>query len=217
MEDNKLKQATNLLSPDGEDVSPQLKKQMDSYIISLMHVIHNQQTSKSVVETLRSAPPEESIPATAIQLNSMVEPTFQKKFGKIDDSVKIAGALYAVSDLVELGNVSGSFQQEVSKDQVVPLFQKTVSKYVHMGLADGSIDPIKLQMDAEPLLNDKQKQIGSTIQKELGLPDQPTLSMGIDTITKSKTKPLEQENQKLRSLIEQQKAQQVQGGNSNGV
>ncbi len=200
--------------PQEQKVDPKLQKQMDSYIAALMYSMHNPKTSGNVIEMLKSAPPEQSIPYTAMQLNSQIEQSFSKKMGgKVADEVKLAGAMYLASDLSELGNAAKLWEKPVSEQDVPKMFQGIVTKYIHQGLKDGSIDPIKLQADTEPLLNDKQRQIGQTLQKEIGLPDQPTESMGVDMYLKKKITPIEQENQKLKGMLQgvnQQQQQQTQ-------
>ena len=89
---------------------------MEIYTASLMHIIHNEKTADSVIKMLQSGPPEQSIPSTAYQINKQVEQSFTKKTGKVDDSVKIAGALYLASDLSELGNVAGIWDTAVTQD-----------------------------------------------------------------------------------------------------
>lgn len=203
---------------EGQEVSPELQKKMDSYIASLMHVIHNPKTADGILEMLGAAPPAESIPHTALYVNDAVEKVFDKKNTKVEDSVKIAGAMYLVSDLSELGNAANVWKgQKVPEQEVPKILQKTMSQYIHQGIRSGSIDPIQLQADTEPLLNDKQRQIGSTLQEKLGLPGEPTASMGIDAYTKKKTAPLEAENAQLKKLLsEQQRSKQQEQQQSKG-
>ena len=54
------------------------------------------------------------------------------------------------------------------------------------------------------MLNEKQKALGSKVQQEIGLPDQPTVTMGVDSYVKKRTAPLEDENTKLKGLLQQQ-------------
>lgn len=199
---------------EGQEIPPELQKKMDSYIASLMHVIHNPKTADGILEMLGAAPPAESIPHTALYVNDAVEKVFGKKNAQVEDSVKIAGAMYLVSDLSELGNAANVWKgQKVPEQEVPKILQKTMSQYIHKGIREGSIDPIQLQSDTEPLLNDKQRQVGSTLQQKLGLPGEPTASMGIDAYTKKKTAPLEAENAQLRKMLsDQQKQEQQKNG-----
>lgn len=185
------------------DITPELQHKMDTYNAALMQIMHNPKTSKSVVEMLKSAPPEQSIPSVALQLTDTVSKSFEKKGTKVEDSVKLCGAMYLVSDLSEIGNTAGLWDKEVTSDQIGPLLTKVLTRYIHSGLSDKSIDPVQLQEQAQDLFSDKQKEIGGTIQKKLGLPDEPTVSMGVDAYTQKKTAPLEQENAQLKQQLQQ--------------
>ena len=207
----KVNDATNLATQEGE-VSPELEKKMETYVASLMHMIHSDETSKDVLEMLKAAPPEESIPEVVLQLNSMVEQSFQGHQGGVEDEVKIAGGLYAVADLAELGNAAGLWDRQLQQEEVIKIFEKTASKYIHKGLKDGTIDPIELQRDTEPLLPPEVREKASLIQKELGLPDQPTESMAIDKVVKDKTSPLQKENEELKGLLRGMQQPQQGGG-----
>ena len=194
-----------------QQVDPKLQKEMDKYVASLMYVMHNPKTSKNVLDMLGSGDPEQSIPATALYLNETVEKAFAKKTqGAVKDEVKLHGAMYLASDLSELGNAAKVWEQPVAEDKVPIMFQKIVSKYIHKGLKEGTLDPIKLQADTEPLLNEQQRAIGSRVQQELGLPNEPTASMGIDTLIRNKTKPMEDENAKLKATLAQQQQASAQ-------
>jgi len=195
-----------------EKVDPKTQDEMNKYVASLMYVMHNPKTSKNIIDMLKSGPPEESVPATALYINESVEKTFAKKTqGPVKDEVKLHGALYLANDLSELGNAAKLWETPVGEKDMPIMFQKIVSKYIHKGIKDGSIDPIKLQADTEGILNEQQRGIGSKVQQELGLPNEPTASMGIDTLIKNKTKPMEEENAKLKAtLAQQQQAQQAQ-------
>lgn len=193
----------------GGEVTPEMQAKSDAYVTTLMHMMHNPKTAKSVQDMLKAAPPEQSIPSVTLQLNQAAEGSFSKG-GKLEDQVKLTGAMYTVLDLAEIGNTGNLWGKKLGEKDIQVCLQEVLTRYIHSGLKDGSIDPIELQAEAEKLFNDKQKEVGSSIQKEAGLPDAPTTSMGIDTYTKNKTKPLEQENQELRRLIQQQQQAQVQ-------
>lgn len=200
-----------VVEEEAENVDPQLKGEVENYILSIMHIMHNPKTSKSVMSMLSSAPPEQSIPETTLYLNSVVEKAFREKGSKEpSDDVKIAGAMYAISDLSLLGNSARVWDVEVGEDQMQKLLSDTVKKYVRKGLAEGSIDPIELQKVTEPLLSPEQKELGLSFAKSLELPEAPTESMAMDVYAKRKTQPLEQENAKLKSLIDQQKQAEQQ-------
>lgn len=187
---------------EGGKVNPALQEKMESYVTTLMHLMHAPETSDNVMEMLSGGPAEQSIPFAANQINSQVEASLKNNgVKKIDDAVKIAGAMYLVSDLAELGNSAGVF--EIQQDQLGPILQKTMQDYIHQGLRDKTIDPVQLQLDTEPLLNKQQNKAGVAIQSELGLPSSPTTQMGIQKVVGDKTAPLEQENAELKQQMGQ--------------
>lgn len=207
-----LQGAVSAASPgEGKDIDPRLKAEMDNYVTSIMYVMHNPKTADSVVNMLAAAPPEQSIPETALYLNGMVEKSFaSKRSAPVSTEVKLAGAAYAVADLAELGNVSGVWDKEVAQEEIQPLLSSTVKKYVKKGLADKTIDPIQLQKETESLLTDEQKQMGLSFAEGLGMPAEPTAGMAMDTYAQKKTAPLQEENAQLKSLIQQQKQAEMQ-------
>ena len=56
---------------------------------------------------------------------------------KPSDDVKIAGAMYAISDLSLLGNSARVWDVEVGEDQMQKLLSDTVKKYVRKDLLKG--------------------------------------------------------------------------------
>lgn len=193
-----------------EQVTPEMQAKTDAYVTTLMHIIHNPKTAQSVQEMLKSAPPEQSIPSATLQINKTAEGAFSKG-GKLEDQVKLTGAMYTVLDLAEIGNTGNFWNKKLGEKEVQACLQEVLTRYIHAGIKDGTIDPIELQAEAEKLFNDKQKEVCTSIQKEAGLPDGPTASMGIDVYTKGKIKPLEKENQELKMLLQRQQQQPRQG------
>ena len=116
---------------EGGDIDPKLKRQMEDYTTTLMHVIHSEETNASIVEMLSGGPPMESIPFTANQVHDMVSQSVKKQGGKkISDEVAIAGAVYMVSDLAELGSVSGAFEQELPPEAMQEILGMTMQKHI---------------------------------------------------------------------------------------
>lgn len=182
------------------DVDPKLKASMEDYTAVLMNVIHSPETNGSVVEMLSGGPAQESIPFTANQVNDMVLQSIAKKQGakKPEDAVLMAGAIYLVTDLAELGNAADVFEQPVGEQDMAPLLQKTMQSYIQKGLKDGTIDPVQLQTDTEPYLNEEQRGVGLMMGNELGQPTEPTAGMANDQIVQKKVAPLEKENAALK-------------------
>ena len=195
----------------GEDVDPKLKRAMEDYQTVMMQVLHAPETRDGVVDMLSSAPAAQSVPATTLQINDMVESKVAKSSGQpVDAAVKVAGAVYVVQDLVEMGNQGGFWEQEVGEEEMGFLLEESMKQYIHRGLADGSIDPVELQQSIEPMMNDTQMEVGGMIAQEAGLPKAPTAGMGVNKIVSDKTRPLEEQNRQLKGQLGMEKKQNVQ-------
>lgn len=206
------KQEMNLGNVDkliqGQEVDEETQHQMDAYIMTLMNIVHSDQTGNSMVELLKAGPPEQSVPQASLEANAIVEKALKGKGIEPKDEVKMAGAMYLAADLTELGNSSGAWEQPVEDPQaVIGYFQSTLQKYVHKGIKEGTIDPVELQAQTEPMLNEQQLAVGIKGAEALELPPSPTASMGMDEYAKRKSAPMEEENQKLKGLLAQQGGQ----------
>ena len=191
-----------------QEVDPKLQKAMDDYQTVMMQVVHAPETRQGVVDMLKEAPAVQSVPVTALQVNDMVEGKVESASGqKLDASVKVAGAVYLVQDLVEIGNQGGLWETQVGEEELGMILEESMKQYIHRGLADGSIDPVELQQSVEPMMNGAQNEIGNMIASEVGLPGQPTAQMGVQKIVGDKTKPLEQENKQLKGQLGVQQKQ----------
>lgn len=160
-----------------KQVDPKVKKQVDNYSTILMKIMHSKQTRGKVLDMLKATEPQQAIPATALIVNDLAE-----KETKVKDVNVILGASpYLVSDIIEIGNSAQIFN--ISPEQAVPIYQETLQKYIQKGLKDGSIDPVELQAEVEPLLNEQQKQMGMEAGQAGGAPPTATNQMAINTMT----------------------------------
>lgn len=183
-------------------ISKQMQGEIDIYISTAMNVMYNDETNPELVALLKSSPPETSVPHAVNQISDMIDGAIKKDGRKVDPSVKMAGMMYITSDLIELGNASKAFDKPLTMEKdFQPLLQSSLQKVIYAGLRDGSIDPVELQAQTEPLLNEQQTAVGFEAAKSLGLPPSPTAEMGIDMTIQNKTRPLEQENKRLKGLL----------------
>lgn len=196
------------MATEPDKVSPEMQGKIDAYITAAMKVIHDDKTSPSIIGMLESGEPEKSVPPTVQNVTTLINNSIKNSGNTIDDSVKLAGMMYVTMDLMELGNVSGAFKRQLGEQDFQPIMQETLKLHIHEGLRDGSIDPVDLQAQTEPLLNEKQTQLGNQIAQEAGLPQKPTAQMGMDVSVDRKVRPLQQENEELKGLLAQQGQQQ---------
>jgi len=178
MAEEQLQQAgmlEGLTNPD--KLNPKDKQEMDSYVTMLMDLIHNKATSSSILDMLKSGDPNQTVPATALQVNSMAENMVAQSTGSPPTTnALLGGSIYLVSDLIETGNASGIFSI-TDEGQVTQIFQDTLQQYIHQGIKNGTIDPVELQQSVEPLLSNEQRQVGMQIGQQAGVAPKPTQQM----------------------------------------
>jgi hypothetical protein len=121
----------------------------------------------------------------------------------------LASFVVLVADLMELGNAGGFFNVSMEDYNTVSIImEKSLQAFMEAGMKDGSIDPIALQKQVEPLMSQTQRTIGAQGAKQSGVPPEPTEEMAQQKIIGDNVKPLEEENARLKGLL----AQVQQGG-----
>ncbi len=158
----------------GKELPPKFKKQMNGYKTVLSKMMHSKEMRGQTLDMLKSGPPEISVPNTALAINAKAEEIMQSKGIQITSQVKLAGSIFLVSDLVEVGNSGAGWDDPVDDEEAKLIYQDTLQDYIQKGLKDGSIDPIELQQGAEPLLNDAQKAEGAAMAEQGGVPMEVT-------------------------------------------
>lgn len=182
----------------GGKISPALEREIDVYSTAAMKMMHDKATQPAVINMLRSAPVDQSIPATAMQINAQLEKSMKPK-----KDVVLAGSVMLVSDLFELVAAAGIAPQ-ATEDEIKGIYPDTLQKYIHEGLKNKTIDPIELQKSVEGLMSDEQKQLGSEIAGEQGLPSSPTAGMAANKLvddTKMRERESYQQKQGVMSNL----------------
>lgn len=155
----------------GKDIDPKTKQQINVYSTMLTKFIHSKETQGQVLKMLQAGDPIDAIPPAAVAINDQAEQTLAKK-GKVDKNVVLGASVTLVSDLIEVGMAAGLFEQPSDED-ISFIYQDTLQLYIERGLKDGSIDPVQLQKDIEPLLSEEQRKAGRAMGKEVGVGDEP--------------------------------------------
>lgn len=153
----------------GKDIDPKTKKQIDVYSTILTKFIHGKETQKQVLDMLKAGDPIEAIPPAAIAINEQAEKAMKTK---PSTDVVLGASVTLVADLIDVGMAAGLFE-EPSEEDASFIFQDTLQIYIEKGLKDGSIDPIKLQRDIEPLMSPEQKAAGLAMGKQAGVGEEP--------------------------------------------
>lgn len=153
----------------GQELDPKLKNQIDVYSTMLTKFIHGKETQQQVLKMLQAGDPIKAIPPAAIAINEQAENAMKSK---PSTDVVLGASVTLVSDLIETGMAAGLFEQPSDED-ISFIYQDTLQIYIEKGLKDGSIDPIQLQKDIEPLMSEEQKQMGQELGKQAGVADEP--------------------------------------------
>lgn len=152
-------------------MDPQTEQEINAYINGLSRMLHGKETQSSVMEMLKSGSPEQTIPKTALTVNSQMEAgaTDAGKAPSLD--VLLNAGIFLVNDLIEMGNAAGVFEV-TTEDQVAPILQGTLQTYIEDGLAKGTIDPVELQQKVEPLMDDEHRALGNKAAQMTGIPQE---------------------------------------------
>jgi hypothetical protein len=203
--------ATQMADPEQQGkVDPKKKKQVEDVTAMLMRIIHGTETRDSVMKMLKSQPdPGKAIPLTTNNIMKRVEVQTKKRRMTIPNDVKLASAQYVVTDLANLGNKAQAWDSPVGEDQLGPILRDTMQQYIKEGIDNKSIDPVKLQQEAEALMSPEQKAMGMKMGQGR-VPGQPTGAMAArqyadGQVDKEKTKnmQLKAQNQALQGAPQQ--------------
>lgn len=155
-------------------IPPRLEKEIKAYKTVLNKLMHGKQTRNGTMEMLKSAPPEISVSQATLKITDQAAEVLESKGIKINDQVRLYGALHVMSDLVEIGNAAAGWDDPVDQQEAQLILKDTLQDYIHRGLADGTIDPIELQQKVEPMLSEEQRKIGLQHAQSSGVPVEVT-------------------------------------------
>lgn len=195
------KKVTGMIDENGPPVPAAKQKAMQSYVDTLMYALHHEDSADSVMEIMAADTPERSVPNAALMINEKVEKALKAKGQEVPKDVKMAGAAYLVDDIVQLGNASGMWPQNIEEQDTGYLLQNTMQKYIHEGIKDGSIDAVELQKEVEPMLNEEQRAKGIAMQQKEGLPNEPTQTMAVNRIVDSKLSKEQEKTTKMKEKM----------------
>ena len=165
--------------PKGQNVpeaSPQQVEQIKTVGGALIGLAHDPKGSKQVHKILQSGKPEIAV----AQASMMVYQQFKTgSGGKMGLDVSIPGYLMLVDDLMDFGNQAGFFNV-ADEQSAATVLQNSFQLFIETGLKDKSINPIELQEAVEPMLSDKQREAGTQIGQEAGLPGEMSQQMATE-------------------------------------
>lgn len=189
--------------PQEEQMDPKVQKEMEGYMSGLSKMLHSPDTTTQIVEMLGSAPPEKSIPQTALMVNAQMEDAVRSKGTPPSLDILLGAGVFLTNDLVEIGNAAGVFQIQ-DEAQIQSILQSTLQAYIEKGLADGTVDPVELQEKVEPLMGEEHKAAGLEGAQMSGLPEKPSEMTAMEQYAVQR--------EKKGMLAGEKKAAQAQGG-----
>lgn len=164
-------------------IPPQKQKALEAYTNMAMTMIHGKEGKDKVREMLKSGPAEVSVPNSVLTINQFLEQSINAEKGKVQKDVVMAATTPIVADLIDIGNGEGYFQVEAEEAQAI--LKDTVQQYIETSVKNGSMDPIKLQGQMQPLANKEQVQAGLTGIEQGRIPPVPTRAMEDQRIQKN--------------------------------
>lgn len=169
---------TDGLPQEGQQVDPELQKKVDTFGVVLIEVMHSDQTKQETLNMLKgedetTSDPFIAIPDAAVAVNDMAVALMSDSGAVPDFAVQLSGSVLIINDLIQLGIASGLWD-DLGEEDIKMIYEDTLQIVIERGLADGSIDPIQLQLDAEGFMDENQKTVGGKLALEKGLGKEPS-------------------------------------------
>jgi len=163
--------------PEGQ-LSPEQLAQLDAYTDNATLIIYGEKTQESILQELQSGShPIESVALTANHVHRLLADGLAKTGEQMTDQTIFLGGTHVVSELINLGETAGLF--EMSNAERMDALQYTIQLYFEEGLKNGTIDPVALQKEIEPLLTPEQRQYGLSMVNSSGVSKTPPPSGAI--------------------------------------
>jgi hypothetical protein len=206
MEDPKVDKYTDKAQP-GQEVSEKDSKAVANYVQVLTELLHSPKSRDSVTDTLTSAQdPFLVIPQTAMSTNDMGVNLMKQSGIEVPFGIQLAASTYLISDLIHLGYAAAGWEQ-LEEEDIASIYEDTIQMVIERGLEDGSIDPIQLQLEVEPMLDENQRAGGDALAQQTGLGNEPSQGAMVNQHVDSKMREKEGQMAKEQALGNQQKMQ----------
>lgn len=184
--------AKNLDQNAAQDISPEKRKQVEMVQSTLTDMLYHPEGKEALQSMLSGdAPPEQSIPMVVNTVFMKFEDmTTQAGKGQMPIDVKLAGGVHLFSEVIELAEAQGVIPEDLEPEALQPMMMQTFQQYIQRGLKTGSIDPIELQQQIEPLLSGEEKEIGMHFAKSLGTPEEVSEGQAMEGVMRKREAPL---------------------------
>lgn len=176
-------------NPEEPQVSPQEEREMQAYVSGLSKMLHGKDTRDKVYGILKAGPPEKTIPEAALLINGQMEDAARSKGKPPSLKVLLNSGVYLVSDLAEIGLAGGFWQ--LTEDQMPPILQETMQKYIEVGIKKGTVDPLEIQGIAEKNLSPEQREQGLSMGQQTGVPGEMDNSVQMEAYASGRERKMQ--------------------------
>ena len=193
-----------------QDVSPEKQAQVKNVQDMMTDMVYHPDTKASIQSMLKAAPPEQSVPTTVNTVFMKFEDMATQKNKKpMPLDMRLAGGVHLFSEVMEIGEALGVIPEDMQPDAMQPLLKDTMQMYIQKGLKTGSIDPIELQQQIEPLLTDDEMAVGLTLGEGQGVPPELQQAQANEGMYQQRSQPdklkaqgLEKSNQQMQQALQ---------------
>lgn len=148
------------------------KLQLDAYRDNATILVFSEESQAAVLQSLQAGDnPIDSVAQTAFLLHSRLEQSLAETGENMTEVTMLLGAAHLVSELIYLAEIAGLYQ--LNNQDRLEAFRHAAMKYFEAGLKDGSIDPVKLQKEIEPLMTKEQREAGLGAMEQFGVMKTP--------------------------------------------
>jgi hypothetical protein len=186
----------------GKEVSREALEQMENMKSAITDMMYAPESKAQVQKMLSEGQPEVTIPGATLAIFGKFEDMMSGKNGPMPLDYKLVGGVHAFTEVMELAGHMSIVSPDMGEDEMQPLMKETMQQYIQKGLKDGSIDPIELQQEVEPLLTQEESDIGMQAGGQFGVPSQLQQGQSQKGLLDKQARPMKAEN---ASLVKQNK------------
>ena len=133
--------------------------QLDAYRDNATIVVFSEESQAAILQQLQVGEnPIDSVANTAYTIHRQLEESLKRTGEQMTEVTLVLGAAHLVTELIVLAEAAGLYTLEAGDR--AEAFRHAAMKYFEVGLKNGTIDPVKLQQEIEPLMNEEQRAFG---------------------------------------------------------
>ena len=149
-----------LINEEGEmELGEAQQLQLDAYRDNATIVVFSEDSQAAILQQLQVGEnPIDGVASTAFTVHRQLEESLKQTGEQMTEVTLVLGAAHLVTELVVLAEAAGLYT--LDPGERAEAFRHAAMKYFETGLKTGSIDPVKLQQEIEPLMNQEQRAFG---------------------------------------------------------